>query len=62
VIPKPGITQPTGLEELTAMPSDDGDLALIEFTGALPRAKLYSNWQVDTNDQAVFENSHRPEF
>jgi hypothetical protein len=55
VIPKPGITQPTGLEELTAMPSDDGDLALIEFTGALPRAKLYSNWQVDTNDQAVLK-------
>jgi hypothetical protein len=27
-------------------------LALFEFTGALPRAKLYSNWQVSTNDTA----------
>jgi len=26
-----------------------GPFALLEFTGALPRAKLYSNWQVITN-------------
>ena len=50
VITKPGITRPTQLEELTVTPASDGDLALFEFTGALPRAKLYSNWQVSTND------------
>jgi hypothetical protein len=27
--------------------------AVFEFTGALPRAKLYSDWQVSTNDQAT---------
>jgi len=27
-----------------------GPFALIQFTGALPRAKLYANWQVSTND------------
>ena len=53
------------LEELTAVPSEDNvngkyttfckDLALIEFTGALPRAKLYSNWQVSTNDAATLK-------
>jgi hypothetical protein len=32
--------------------NDDGDLALFEFTGALPRAKVYSNWLVNTNDEA----------
>ena len=32
-----------------------GAYALIEFTQALPRAKLYSNWQVVTNDQAVLD-------
>ena len=53
VAPKPGITQPTRLEELTAVPADNGNFALFEFTGALPRAKLYSNWQVNTNSQAV---------
>jgi hypothetical protein len=52
IIPKPGITHPTQLEELTATTSPDGDLALFDFTGALPRAKLYANWQVNTNDQA----------
>jgi hypothetical protein len=53
ILPKPGITQPTRLEELTAAVNDNGPYALFEFTGALPRAKLYSNWQVNTNDQAV---------
>ena len=55
VVPKPGITRPTQLEELTVTTNNDGDLALFEFTGALPRAKLYSNWQVNTNDQAVLK-------
>ncbi|MEO5801892.1 MAG: hypothetical protein ABIR24_00055 [Verrucomicrobiota bacterium] len=30
-----------------------GPFALIEFTGALPRVKLYSNWQVVTNNEAA---------
>jgi hypothetical protein len=53
VVPKPGIAQPTKLEELTAAANDNGQYALFEFTGALPRAKLYSTWQVNTNDTAV---------
>jgi hypothetical protein len=52
VVTKPGIIKPTTYEELTATSSPDGDLALFEFTGALPRAKLYANWQVNTNDTA----------
>jgi hypothetical protein len=52
IIAKPGIIHPTQLEELTATASPDGDLAVFDFTGALPRAKLYSNWQVNTNDAA----------
>jgi hypothetical protein len=55
VIPKPGVTQPTRLEEFTAVPGDNGRYALIEFAGALPRVKLYSSWQVNTNDQAVLK-------
>ncbi|HSY74552.1 MAG TPA: hypothetical protein VK810_03700, partial [Dongiaceae bacterium] len=55
VVPKPGITQATKLEELTAAPNNDGDYALFEFTGALPRAKLYSTWQVSTNDTATLQ-------
>jgi len=50
IVPKPGILQPRRLEELTAMATDNGKFALFEFTGALPRVKLYANWQVNTND------------
>jgi hypothetical protein len=53
IVPKPGILQPTRLEEMTAALNPEGRYALFEFTGALPRAKLYSNWQVNTNDSAV---------
>ncbi len=53
---KPGVGEfHQRLEELTAIPSDNGDYALFEFTGALPRAKLYSNWQVSTNDEATLK-------
>ncbi len=44
------------LEELTAVPNDNGDYALFEFTGALPRAKLYSQWQISTNDTVTLQN------
>jgi hypothetical protein len=55
VMPKPGIDQPTQLEQLNAVVSENGGCALFEFTGALPRAKLYSNWQVNTNDDATLK-------
>jgi hypothetical protein len=64
VLPKPGVAVPDGIspeqfanylptEKVTAFPNTDGAYALFEFTGALPRAKLYSNWQVNTNDATV---------
>ena len=53
---KSGVTEfHQRLEELTAYPNENGDYALFEFTGALPRVRLYSNWQVNTNDQAVLK-------
>jgi len=62
IVPKPGITRATKLEELTAAPATNGTFALFEFTGALPRAKLYGNWQVATNDQAVLSQLANPAF
>ena len=62
VVPKPGIEQATQLTELTAVPGDNGTYALIEFTGALPRAKLYSHWQVSTNDQATLQTLTNADF
>jgi len=60
--PKPGITTPTKLEELTATPSTNGNFALFEFTGALPRTQLYSNWQVSTNAQTALSRLTSAEF
>jgi hypothetical protein len=62
VLPKPGIAHPTQLEELTAVADDKGPYALFEFTGALPRAKLYGDWQVNTNDQDVLKTLANPIF
>ena len=62
IAPKPGITQPSKLEELTAVLDDNGSFALFEFTGALPRVKLYSRWLVNTNDDATLKALVRPEF
>ena len=60
---KPGVTEfHQRLEELTAYPNDNGDYALFEFTGALPRAKLYCNWQVNTNDEANLKTLADPNF
>jgi len=47
---KPGIEQYNGdSSELTAYITTNGPDALIEFTGALPRAKLYTDWQANTD-------------
>jgi hypothetical protein len=42
-------------DKLTAKPMENGWYALLEFTGALPRARLYSNWQTSTNDNATLQ-------
>ena len=45
VVPKPGITQPLDGGDWTVQTNSDGPVALLEFTRALPRAKLYANWK-----------------
>jgi hypothetical protein len=55
VVSKPGIEHATQLSELTALPAENGEYALLEFTGALPRAKLYSQWQISTNDSDTLQ-------
>ncbi len=73
VMPKPEITVPPGvspekfasylpLNKLTAVPTDDGEYALFEFTGALPRAALYAHWQVSTNDSATLQTLASADF
>ena len=60
--PKSGIAGAHTLEELTAVAATDGQYAVIEFAGALPRAGLYSQWTVQTNDAQALETLVSPGF
>jgi hypothetical protein len=60
--PLPGLSQVRFLDDLGVVPADQGAYALIEFTRALPRAKLYSQWQVNTNDAEVLKELAAPSF
>jgi len=62
IVPKPGVTRVTQLEQLTAVASPTGPYAVIDFTAALPRACLYADWQVETNDAAALETLASPGF
>jgi hypothetical protein len=50
IIPKKPGTQPVSLEDYTVEMTTNGGWGIVEFTGALPRAKLYSQWLVTTNE------------
>ncbi len=50
------------LARTNALEPRQATFALIEFTGALPRTKLYSTWQVNTNDEAVLQTLASREF
>jgi hypothetical protein len=63
IVLKPDVSTYTGArDELTAVMKPDGQYALFDFTGALPRAMLYANWQVSTNDQVTLTNLASAEF
>jgi hypothetical protein len=50
---KPGIDLATNEDEVTTEPAANGQFALFEFSSALPRAKLYPNWQMSSSDAAT---------
>jgi hypothetical protein len=53
VIPRPGVSNSYMPEAFTTEADSNGQYAVIDFTGALPRAKLYSNWRPGTNNAAA---------
>lgn len=66
---KPGVPQPPAnmpaeeiVQRFTAQPSESGPFAVIEFTGALPRTKLFNSFQVMTNDAATLALLRSPAF
>lgn len=60
--PKVGLTKAHTAADLTAITMPLGRFALFEYSNALPRVKLYSQWQVNTNDAAALKQIFRPEF
>jgi hypothetical protein len=53
-VARPGITVPTTSQDLTVELTDKGRFALVEYKNALPRAKLYSSWQIaDSGETAL---------
>ncbi len=62
IVQRPGVISPSRFEDFTAIPSTNGPYAIIEFSGALPRASLFTGWQVVTNDQAALETLASNEF
>ncbi|HTI73011.1 MAG TPA: hypothetical protein VMF06_23760 [Candidatus Limnocylindria bacterium] len=65
----PGATPPASnapiadaIQSYTAIPSDKGPLALIEFSGALPRARLYNRWETITNGAVSLARLTSPNF
>ena len=61
-IPKPGVIEPKLLSDLAIAPNDNGQFALFEFTGALPRVKLYNHWEVSTNENDTLRRLTDPSF
>ena len=55
--PKKGVhsTQEVTTADVVAEETPKGSFALFEFTGALPRTRLYGRWQVMTNDEAALK-------
>jgi hypothetical protein len=56
------LTAGPGPEQISVQADPNGPYALIEFTGALPRAKLYADWEMSTNQDAVLTRILDPQF
>jgi hypothetical protein len=61
LVVKPGVTQPEDNGDYTVQTNSDGPVVLLEFTHALPRTKLYSNWKIVEETNAL-RQLRSPEF
>lgn len=62
IVPREGVIQPTSVAQVTAATSPNGRFALFELPSALPRAKLYQQWQINTNNEAALKQLFDPDF
>jgi hypothetical protein len=59
---KPGVTVRRDAGDIQPVMSSSGANALIEFSDALPRAKLYAHWLTPTNDDATLQALSNPDW
>ena len=66
---KPGVTPPNAstatadmVQLLTTTASETGPFAVLEFTGALPRAKFYTDWQAGLSDAQTLQQLRAPDW
>jgi len=62
IIPKFGVTTVTKTDQLTVSLAPYGHFSLFELPSALPRAQLYSHWEVNSNGPAVIAQLFDPNF
>jgi hypothetical protein len=62
LVPRAGVAAAHRYEEITTEINTNGAYAVFEFTGALPRAKLFSNWRSVPGDSAALEALKSPDF
>jgi hypothetical protein len=62
VVPRPGVVRATKIDEITVVTDPAGTYALYTFPAALPRAKLYCNWKIDTNGSNTLEQMFSTNF
>lgn len=62
--PKPGQQVDSGLsaDDLTTIIQTNGPFAVFEFTGAHPRAKLYTSWEGTASDQEALGKLSNPDY
>ena len=59
MVAKPDVAQVHDFGEITVQTNAQGPMALIEFTDALPRVSLYSNWRTEDDPTALITLSSR---
>jgi hypothetical protein len=62
LVPKPGVIRVTSPEQMTAASDNYGRFALFKILNTVPRARLYTHWQVDPNSTNVLQEIFQPQF
>jgi hypothetical protein len=62
ILPKPGLNLATNVDQVTAVLDSYGTYAVFEMPSTLPRAKLYSHWEVDADDTNVLGRMFNQDF